>query len=138
MAFNLVIFVQTLVIFLVIDGLWLGIIARDFYQGQLRIIDNLGPGQPIKFNYFSAVGAYFLMALGFELFVRPQLTFSDNNWTKLLNSFMVGGLFGLVLYGVYDFTNYAIFSRWTELFVFVDILWGVFVYTAVSFIVQWS
>lgn len=34
-------------------------------------------------------------------------------------------MFGLVLYGVYDFTNLAMVSGWTLKVAVIDVLWGV-------------
>ena len=36
-----------------------------------------------------------------------------------------GALFGLVVYGVYDFTNYATLRQWPLVLAFADVAWGV-------------
>ena len=35
-----------------------------------------------------------------------------------------GALFGLVVYGVYDFTNYATLRHWPFALTLVDVAWG--------------
>ncbi len=35
-----------------------------------------------------------------------------------------GALFGLVVYGVYDFTNYSTLRQWPFVLALVDVAWG--------------
>ena len=44
-------------------------------------------------------------------------------------------LFGLLIYGVYDFTNYSTITKWTLEFSIKDMLWGVFVFALSTFII---
>lgn len=134
---NLKELIQTLIIFLIIDVTWLGYIANSFYMNQLKIINNVSSIDENKLNYFTAAGAYLLMAIGFELFVHPQLIKSNSFKENLYNSLKVGGMFGLVLYGVYDLTNYSTINRWTVEFVVVDMIWGFIVYTLAALITNY-
>jgi uncharacterized membrane protein len=47
-----------------------------------------------------------------------------------------GGLFGLVVYGVYDFTNYSTLRQWPFALTLVDVAWGVVASAACSAVVR--
>jgi len=109
----------TLFVFLVLDYLWLGRIAAGFYKEQLGTLarwsgDALTPDIP------SAVVVYLLIPLGIVLFALPHV--SDE---QLVGSALLWGfVYGIVLYGVYDMTNYSVLAKWPIKLAFVDILWG--------------
>jgi len=67
------------------------------------------------------------MALGFVVFVFPHLT----THASIANPFY-GALFGLVLFGVYQGTNYLVFRDWPLMLVIVDTAWGMFTYALTS------
>jgi uncharacterized membrane protein len=50
-------------------------------------------------------------------------------------SIMDAFLLGLVIYAVYEFTNYALFSNWSILTVIMDTLWGGVLFATTAFIV---
>lgn len=85
---------------------------KDFFDKQLI-------GFARASNVWSAMLAWMLMAVGIVLFV-------DKQSRSVRESALYGAIFGLVLYGVFDFTNYAIFENYTLMMVVVDIAWGIF------------
>lgn len=44
---------------------------------------------------------------------------------SLIEAATYGALIGLVTYGVFNFTNYAIFKNWTFNIVIIDTIWGI-------------
>jgi uncharacterized membrane protein len=134
-------FLKILVLFLIIDILWLAVIASGFYQSELA---KIFPGLPFKVKYLPAALAYFLMAIAFFVFTLPNLSNSGTFKEKLLKAVYYGGLLGLTLYGVFDFTNMAIFpdslntvGGWTWKFTLIDIAWGFTVYSLVALMMQY-
>lgn len=105
------------VAFMVLDGVWLGLLMRNFYREQLAPIVRLGNGG-IAPNWPSALVVYVLLGTGIALFVIPRAP------TVPLAAAW-GALFGLVVYGVYDFTNYSTLRQWPLLLAFADVAWGV-------------
>jgi uncharacterized membrane protein len=63
---------------------------------------------------------YVLIPLGIVLFALPRV--DAERW--LPSALAWGFVYGVVLYGVYDFTNYATLDRWPLRLTFADIAWG--------------
>ena len=105
------------VAFTLLDGVWLGLLMRNFYRDQLAPIVRLADGG-IAPNWPAAFVVYVLLGTGIALFVIPRAP------TVSLAA-VHGALFGLVVYGVYDFTNYSTLRQWPFLLTLVDVAWGV-------------
>jgi uncharacterized membrane protein len=98
----------------VMDGLWLGLIARDWLAGQL------GQLKRESFLVAPAIGFYALYSVGMAVFaVAPAV--EDGGWMRAA---MLGGFLGLVAFGTYDLTNMATLKGWPVPMTFVDMIWG--------------
>jgi uncharacterized membrane protein len=105
----------------VMDGLWLGLIARDWLAGQL------GPLKRESFLIAPAIGFYALYSVGMAVFaVTPAV--ESGGWMRAA---LLGGFLGLVAFGTYDLTNMATLKGWPAPMTFVDMAWGTVV-SAVS------
>lgn len=110
-------FATVLVIFSIIDTLWLGSMADRIYRPLI------GEVLADRFRLAPAIAFYVLYALGLTIFaVLPGL--KAGNWATAL---MWGGLFGLFAYGTYDLTNYATLKGWGLKITLMDMTWGVIV-----------
>jgi uncharacterized membrane protein len=106
---------STLIVFLVVDAVWLGVIARGFYAAQM------GPLLSEKPNLWIAAVFYLIYVGGITYFaVMPAL--SDGG---LRTAFFNGALLGLIAYGTYDITNLATTRGWPFALAFVDLGWGI-------------
>ena len=106
----------TFIVMLAIDGLWLGVVARDLYQHEMG---NLMADQP---RWAAAAAFYLAYPVGLVIFaVRPALAAHSMGRAVLL-----GGLFGLFAYGTYDLTNLAVLRDWPLRLTFIDLAWGTF------------
>jgi uncharacterized membrane protein len=116
-------FLVTFIIFLVIDLLWLGIIAKRFYDEQL------GPLLTDNVIWPSALLFYILFVVGLLYFaIEPGLKAKSLKLT-IKN----GSLYGFFTYMTYELTNYAVITDWPFGLVTVDIIWGVVLATSVSY-----
>ena len=104
------------VAFMVLDGVWLGLLMKNFYRDQLAPIVRLADGG-IAPNWPAAFVVYVLLGTGIALFVIPRAPI-----VPLAAAY--GALFGLVVYGVYDFTNYSTLRQWPFVLVLADVAWG--------------
>jgi uncharacterized membrane protein len=105
----------TLLSFLVLDAIWLGLIAQPFYQAQIGFLLAENP------NWLAAGMFYLLYVAGLYSFVvEPGL----RGETSPVRAALRGGFFGLVAYATYDLTNLATIDRWPLLLTAVDLVWG--------------
>ncbi len=117
-------FFVTLIAFLAIDMVWLGLIARTFYRNYLGFL--LTPTT----NWIAAVLFYLLFVLGILVFVvLPGL--QDNSLKATL---LRAALFGLVTYATYDLTNLATLKNWPVLITLIDMAWGTVLSVLVGYI----
>jgi len=115
------VYFATLAAFCVLDFIWLGFVARGFYQAQVGALLLASP------KWGVAVMFYALYVVGIVVFaVQPAL--DTGSWLRAL---LLGGLFGFFCYATYDLTNLATLKGWTVPMAVVDILWGI-VITAAS------
>ena len=105
------------VAFMVLDGIWLGWLMKAFYREQLAPIVRLADGG-IAPNWPAAFVVYVLLGAGIALFVIPRAP-------TVASAAAFGALFGLVVYGVYDFTNYSTLRQWPFALTLADVAWGV-------------
>lgn len=112
----------TLPVFFVIDMIWLGWVAKNFYAKQIGFL--LKP----EVNWVAAVSFYLLFIVGLVLFVITPALEKDS----LMHAILFGALFGLITYATYDLTNLATVKDWPLLVTFVDLAWGMFLSASVS------
>lgn len=108
--------------FLAVDMLWLGVIAKKFYQDQIGHLMKTSPNWP------AALIFYALFIIGIMVFcVWPHYEKG-----MIYDALLYGALFGFFTYMTYDLTNYAVLKDWPIGIVFIDILWGMVLCAVVS------
>jgi uncharacterized membrane protein len=128
---TVLLYLVTLAIFFLIDMVWLGLVAKNFYRQQLGAM--LSP----NVGWAAAILFYLLFIAGLQLFViAPALAPSSGTFTAqggALQALWQGAFFGLVAYATYDLTNLATLNNWPLLVTVVDLAWGAVLGGAVSF-----
>ena len=110
----LISYVLTTVVFLIIDLVWLGIVAKNLYQKYLRNLLSE------KVNWTAAIIFYLIYIVGIFIFaIYPSV---DKNSAS--DALIFGALFGFFTYATYDLTNLATLKGWPLTIVFIDIAWG--------------
>lgn len=105
-----------LVIFLALDALWLGVIAKSLYQKELAHL--MGPVR------FSAAALFYLIYLFGMIYFCLAPAIEIHSATKALVN---GALFGFICYATYDLTNFATLKGWPLKIVIYDLSWGTFI-----------
>lgn len=124
MATYLKLYAISFTAFLVIDGVWLGVVARGFYKRHLGYL--LAPAP----NWGAALLFYLLFVGGVVFFVTvPAL--ASGSWSAVL---LRGAFFGLITYATYDLTNLATVKDWPMIVAVVDMAWGAVLSATVSII----
>ncbi|MGX7745122.1 DUF2177 family protein [Rhodopseudomonas parapalustris] len=113
-----VLYLATFIVMIPLDFLFLGTIAKSFFQSQVG--EMLG-----EVRMLPAVLFYLLYVVGIIVFVNGS---AQATWQS---SLVYGALFGLFCYATFELTSLALLKHWTWPVVAVDISWGAFV-TAVS------
>lgn len=96
------------IIFISIDFFYLNFMKK-YFNKQIQDIQ----GTPIKMNFFATLICYLFLITGLNYFIiEPKRSVSD------------AFLFGIIIYGVFETTNWALFTKWSPLNVIMDTLWG--------------
>jgi len=111
-----------LTVFLAIDLLWIGVVAKSFYAAQIGFL------MRTDVNWVAAIVFYLLFIVGLVLFVIAPAV-EQCSWTHAI---LFGALFGLIAYSTYDLTNLATIKNWPLLVTIVDLTWGTVLAAAVS------
>ena len=104
-------FLITFAVFMVIDLIWLGFIAKGLYAKYLGFI------MTDKVNWVAAVVFYILFIIGMMVFVI-------NPSESLKQVMLLGAFFGFVTYATYDLTNLATLKNWPLTITLIDLTWG--------------
>ena len=111
-----------LVTFVIVDGIWLGVISKNLYKKELGHLLSSNP------NWIAAIIFYLLFLGGLIYFViNPGI---EKESIKVL--LISAALFGLMTYATYDLTNLATLKEWPVKITVIDLIWGTTLSTVVS------
>jgi uncharacterized membrane protein len=108
------------IIFVCLDAVYLNLL-KGYFNKQVQDIQ----GSQIEFNLLAAIICYIFLIIGLNYFIiRPRRSVND------------AFLLGIVIYGVYETTNWTIFKKWSPLSVIIDTLWGGTLFGLTTFIMR--
>lgn len=110
-------YIGVLVVFVILDAIWLGVVAVDFYA------ETIGHLMAENVNWGAAVVFYVMYIGGIAYFISVPAGATGELKTALVN----GALFGVIAYGTYDLTNFATLRDWPLKVVVYDMIWGGFI-----------
>ncbi len=116
-------YIILLVIFLVIDLIWLNYIAKDLYQKEIGTLLLKNPKLLPAILFYSL----FIVAI-IILAVIPGIEAKS-----LCKTLLLGAVLGFISYGTYDFTNLATLNNWSVKVTIIDLIWGTSITTAMSY-----
>jgi uncharacterized membrane protein len=107
------------IVFVTIDYFYLNLI-KNYFKKQVQLVQ----GSPLELNYLGAIICYIFLIFGINYFIiKPKRSVQD------------AFLLGLIIYGVFETTNLALFSKWSWLTVVIDSLWGGILFALTTYIV---
>ena len=121
-------FAVALIAFALLDGVWLGILMRRFYREQLSRVARMSNGRLAPLWPVVPL-VYVVLALGIVGLAVPRAAGAP------VAGAMWGGLLGFVMYGFYNFTNYATLASWSGVMTLVDTVWGSTACSVVAFVI---
>jgi len=108
------------IIFISIDFIYLNVI-KGYFNNQIVSVQGSQP----KINYLGAALCYVFLIVGINYFIiKPKKSVNE------------AFLLGIVIYGVYETTNYALFKNWSILTVIMDTLWGGLLFASTTYIIN--
>jgi uncharacterized membrane protein len=108
------------IVMISLDFVYLSVM-KGYFMNQVKNVQ----GSALKLNYFGAALCYVFLIAGINYFIiKPRKSVSD------------AFLLGLVIYGVYETTNYALLSNWSIITVIIDTLWGGLLFASSAYVVE--
>jgi uncharacterized membrane protein len=108
------------IVMISLDFVYLNVM-KGYFANQVKNVQC----SALKLNYFGAAICYIFLIVGLNYFIiKPRKSVSD------------AFLLGLVIYGVYETTNYALFSNWSIVSVIIDTLWGGLLFASTTYVVE--
>lgn len=123
-SYYLKLYVATIIAYIALDLAWVGFVAHSFYQNYLGFL------LASSTNWIPVALFYLLFAVGLLVFV----IIPGQQSGSLQNTLVLAALFGLVTYAMYDLTNLATIKDWPIMVTLVDLIWGMFISTLVSYV----
>lgn len=109
------------VVFIALDIIWIGFVARNFYFKHMQSIGRIENGK-FEIIYWAGAMVYVLMAIALVLYVLlPNMDAASH-----IQLWLKGALLGVLAYGIYDFTNLATLKDWNLKILAMDMAWGGF------------
>jgi uncharacterized membrane protein len=108
------------IVFISIDFIYLNVM-KGYFMNQIQSVQGSQP----KFNYLGAALCYIFLIAGINYFIiKPRKSVNE------------AFLLGIVIYGVYETTNYALLKNWSLMTVIIDTLWGGLLFAATTYIIN--
>ena len=115
-----ILFLITAILLVVIDFIYLKTI-KNYFENQVKIVQ----GTPLQVNFLGLILCYIFLIFGLNYFI-----------IKTKRSAYDAFLLGILIYGVFETTNYALFKKWSIFTVIIDTLWGGTLFAIVTFIIN--
>jgi uncharacterized membrane protein len=105
------------ILLLCIDSVYLSLI-KDLFIKQITDVQR----SPLKINIYGGILSYLFLIVGINYFIIQHNK-------SVFDAFMLG----LVIYGVYEGTTYALLKDWRINTVILDTLWGGILFALVTY-----
>lgn len=116
-----------LALFLALDFLWIGVIARGLYFE--RIGDML-----LERPRWNAAAAFYVLYVAGLVYFAIADGISSGNWTRAA---LDGALFGFFTYLTYNFTNLSVMRSYDPVIAVLDTAWGTLMGAGVTMLTLW-
>lgn len=108
------------IIFVLVDSIYL-FLSKNYFKKQVFDVQK----SQIQLRIIPTVLCYIALIFGIYYFILRE----KKSWKEAF-------LLGIVIYAVYETTNYAIFKQWKLKTVLMDTLWGGILFAIVTKIVS--
>ncbi|MFA7653695.1 MAG: DUF2177 family protein [Candidatus Magasanikbacteria bacterium] len=119
-------------VMVLIDVIWLGFFVDKYYHPKLEKVARQNTGKSFSPVWYASVLIYVVLTLGIVLLVLPRAY-----GLSVFDTFTIGAFYGLIVYGIYNLTNYSILKGISLNLVLIDIIWGSVLCGVVSMAATW-
>lgn len=106
------------IILLIIDFIYLSIMKNQF----MELIEKI-QGYKANIEIYAVILCYIFIIIGLNYFIIRRRE-------NIINAFLLG----LIIYGVYETTNLALFKKWNLKLAIIDIIWGGILFALTTYI----
>ena len=94
---------------------------KGLFNKQIQSVQ----GSSLDINYLGVAFCYLFLITGLNYFIiKPHKSVND------------AFLLGVIIYGVYETTNYALLKNWSIFTVLIDTLWGGALFASTTYIIN--
>ena len=106
-------------IFVLLDLLWIAVIAAKMYANELGYLAEINQGK-VVFNLPVGLLVQVIISLGLTVIITIGLQVDG----QLVSGILLGAFSGFVIYFTYDFTNLSFVKGWPIWVSIMDVAWG--------------
>lgn len=117
------------VITLILDTIWI-ILNMNRYKDLVYAVQN----KQMKVRTLYAILSYVCVFMALVFIAIPN-ALNDKQRSNIGSALIHGGLLGFVIYGIFNFTNSALFENYNIVTGVMDTAWGTFLFTITCYIV---
>jgi uncharacterized membrane protein len=110
-------FIVSSILLVLVDSIYLYFIGKPVFDKAVAVIQN----SPLVVNLAPAIFTYILMAILLNYFII-------SSHKSAFDAFILG----FCTYGIFDFTNMAIFKKYNLKTAIIDTLWGAILFFSVT------
>lgn len=120
----------TIAITLLLDAIWIGVNMQR-YKDLVYAVQK----KQMNIRVIYAALSYMCVFIALIFIAVPNALNDKRQSNPLLSSLIHGGLLGFVAYGIFNFTNAALFESYNMVTGIMDTIWGTFLFTITCYIV---
>lgn len=124
-------FIISLVLFIILDGIWIST-NFNYYMTVLKKIQK----EPFVLKIPPIIISYICLSIALYLYLKFIIyeIKEQKKYNKYLITVLYGFLFGLAVYGTYSFTSCTYYKNYTYYDGFKDTLWGIILFCIIGLI----
>ena len=108
------------IILVLLDSIYLNII-KTYYNNLIKSVQ----GENIQISYLPVAITYIFLIYALNYFIiRRNRSFQD------------AAILGVIIYGVYNFTNLSLLKNWSIIISIIDTMWGGVLFGLTTYIVE--
>jgi uncharacterized membrane protein len=124
-----------IILFIFLDYLWISFNIDMYNKNTIKIQGKLSI---IKWKQIISIILVYILLIVSIIYIAIPFTLNnikkeDNIIDKIYKSIIYGGSIGLSIYGTYNLTSLIIYEKYSIEIAIIDTIWGLFLYTIITF-----